>query len=144
MYTAIFIVLLGLGAILLIGGLRSRIKSRIVLGAFLVVFAPLFYGFMDFYGEMLWFQSVGYGQRFWIVELSQIAIAAVSFIIFGLIVLFILSTMPPNFAVAKYLAVGLSAFIAGVWGYTNWEQILKFWYGVNTDVYDPILDKNTG
>lgn len=144
MYTAIFVVLFGLGAILLIGGLRSGIKGRIVLGAFLVIFMPLFYWLMDFWGEMLWFQSIGYGQRFWIVELSQIAMAVASFVVTGLVVLFILKNMPASFNTGKYLAIGLSAFIAGVWGFTNWELILKFWYGVSTEVYDPILEKNTG
>ncbi len=144
MYTIIFIVLFGLGAVLLIGGLRNQIKGRIILGAFLVAFTPLFYWFMDFWGEMLWFQSVGYGQRFWIVELSQIAMAVTSFLITGLLVLFILKNVPKNFNGGKYIAVGLSAFIGGVWGYTNWELILKFWYGTSTEVLDPILAKNTG
>ena len=144
MYTAIFIVLFGLGAILLIGGLRNQVKSRIILGAMLAVLTPLFYWFMDFWGEKLWFQSVGFGQRFWIVELSQIAMAVASFLVVGLLVLLILRSMPANFKVGKYMAIGLSAFIAGVWGYTNWELILKFWYGVPTEVFDPILEKNTG
>jgi hypothetical protein len=31
-----------------------------------------------------------------------------------------------------------------VWGYSNWEVFLKFWFGVKTGVEDPILSMDTG
>lgn len=144
MYTAIFIVLFGLGAIFFIIGLKNDQRPKVVLGAIIAVLTVLFYWFMGFWGEMLWFNEVGYGNRFWIVELAQIVLTVICFLLSGLIVYLIIHNLPRDFIVPKIGAVLLAAISGGIWGFGNWEVILKFWNRVESGLVDPIIGKDTG
>jgi len=85
MYTLLIILLLG-GALLLGSrGLAKQNWSQVVVGTFLAVFTGLFWGFLGFWGEALWFQSIGYEHRFWKVVLTSIQSLLLVLVIIALI-----------------------------------------------------------
>ncbi|MGK7394924.1 MAG: UPF0182 family membrane protein [Candidatus Cyclobacteriaceae bacterium M3_2C_046] len=144
MYTAIFLILFGGGLTLFILGLKNQQKIKTWVGALVVAFTLVFYWFMGFWGEMLWFQSIGYGQRFWIVEFSQIGLA-VGCLLLALVVVYGLTfSVPSSHRMISLAAMAFAAIIAAGWGYGNWEIVLKFWFRISTDLNDPILGNNTG
>ena len=93
---------------------------------------------MDFWGEMLWFEAIGYPQRFWTVVLAQSGFAVAAALLSWLAVYLLILFLPRNRKFARLLPQLVGAFIGGVWGYTNWETFLKYWYRVSTDVSDPV------
>ncbi|MEJ2054174.1 MAG: UPF0182 family protein, partial [Calditrichaceae bacterium] len=77
MYIAIIIVLLGLASFIFISGINHRSAGRVVLGLIIGLFTISFFWFMGFWGELLWFQSIGYGDRFWIEIIAKFIITCV-------------------------------------------------------------------
>ena len=73
MYTIILIILLGIAAFFFINGIMKRKTGRLILGVIIGALTLFFFWYMDFWGEMLWFQSIGYAQRFWIEILAKIS-----------------------------------------------------------------------
>lgn len=144
MYTALILVLLGFAAFLFITGSQKHKKGKMAAGVILAVATLLFFWFMDFWGDALWFQALGYGQRYWTVIFFNTGFAAAGAIL-GWVVLHILThRIPKQNPIAKYGSRFIGAFAGGVWGVTNWSVILKFWHGISTDLYDPVFGKSTG
>lgn len=144
MYTAIFIVLFGIGIFLVVTGVRNKKKLMVGTGVAAGVFTILLYWFMDFWGEWLWFQSLGYGDRFWIVEFAQIGFGVLLFLIGAAAVFLLIFSVPDSHRALKIISILLAGIISGVWGFSNWEIILKFWNSVSTSLVDPIIGKDTG
>lgn len=144
MYTALLLILVGLSAWLLVGGLRNRNKARTGWGIALAALTFLFFWLMGFWGEMLWFRSVGYPKRFWIFELNRYA-----FIIGGLVlgylmvylITFSLKTVRKHLRVAAAATGGIAA---GLWGNANWDTWLKYINRVDTGVADPVFNNDAG
>lgn len=144
MYTAIFFVLGATAIALVYWGLNRNKRIQLFLGIVLGIITLSLSWFMNFWSEMLWFQSVGYGQRFWMATLTQWIMTFVSAsLAVGLFLLLTISVTRP-YRFLKWLGVGLVIFVSATWGYANWETFLKFWYGVETSITDPILEKDTG
>lgn len=144
MYTAIFLILAGISIFFLYRGFQGEIRSKIWIGIILGLFTLSLSGLMSFWGELLWFQAVGYGERFWILTLSQWGIALMSLLAgTGLVWLLSWQVGYQNRYI-KRVGLGLAGLIGIIWGYNNWEVFLKFWFGVRTGVEDPILGKDTG
>ncbi len=144
MYTAIFI-LLGVSTFTLVyQGIKRSNESQMILGILLGAITLSLSWFMNFWGEMLWFQAVGYGQRFWMATLTQGAMTLLSTVLGISIVSVLTLPVARHHRFLRWLGMGLAAFISGTWGYANWETFLKFWYGVETAITDPILEKDTG
>lgn len=144
MFNIILIVLLGIGAFFLLKGFGQRQRGRIVLGALIVVLSLLLFWFMDFWGEKLWFDALGYNDRFWTLFFFRVGLAAGGALLGIIIVLVLLAFLPRNRKLLRWGALALSAFIGAGWGLGNWSILMKFWYGVKTGVTDPILGMDTG
>ncbi|MFO7962588.1 MAG: UPF0182 family protein [Desulfobacterales bacterium] len=144
MYIIIIAVLLGFGAALVISGFKRRSHVRIFAGVVVAALTFLLFWFLGFYGELLWFQSLGYSRRFLLVFFSQAGFALGGLVGGWLLVTLLTYGLGRERRIARYGARGLGAFIGGIWGYASWEVILKFFNGVSTDVADPILDMDTG
>lgn len=144
MYTLFFILLGAAALVLMYRGLNRNKKNQLVLGILLGIITVSLSWFMNFWTEMLWFQSVGYGQRFWMATLTQWIMTIVSAVLaIGLFFLLTISITGSN-RFLRWLGMALVVFVCSTWGYANWEIFLKFWYGVETSVSDPILGKDTG
>ncbi|MDX1667127.1 MAG: UPF0182 family protein [Saprospiraceae bacterium] len=144
MFTFLFLAFLLLGAYFLFDGLGNKKASRIVSGISIIVFSALFFWFMDFWGEKLWFGAVGYKERFWDLFLFE-ALSAVGGGLLALVLssLFLLP-LGNSGRFLRYAGYGFAAFIGGVWGFGNWSVFMKYWYGVKTSLADPILSRDTG
>lgn len=144
MYNALLLLLLGIAAFLFITGIKKRQKLKIFCGAAIGVLTVFFFWFMDFWGEALWYQSLGYSNRFWVINYANAGFA-IAGALFGLLVIYLLTLTTPRerkavHTITKFLGI----IIGGYWGYSNWEIILKYWNGVSTGLLDPILGKDVG
>ncbi|MEK6477125.1 UPF0182 family protein [Catalinimonas sp. 4WD22] len=144
MYTAIFIILAGLSFFFLYQGVRKEQKGKVWIGVIIGLFTASLSSMMNFWGELLWFQAVGFGERFWIATLTQWSMGLISLLFCGGMVWLLCWLVTYQNRYIKWLGVAIGAFIGGVWGYASWEVFLKFWYAVNTGVSDPLLGKDTG
>ncbi len=142
MYTLLLIVLLAFAVYLIMLGSRKNQKSKIYIGFLVAVITILFFWFMGFWGEVLWFENLGYGKRFWtfIYSNGEIAIgsAIFSYILVYLLMLPISKKHKIIHAAAKLIAV----IIGGSWGISNWDVVLKFWHQVPDGIIDPIFNKD--
>lgn len=143
MFTFIFLLLLfGAGAVVF-SGIKKKNNTRIVTGLALVVLVFAFFRFLDFWGEKLWFDSLGYTSRFWVLEFAQYGFGLAGFLVGALLVWVLLLGIPPERRWIRYIAVVLGAVMAGMWGYGNWSVMLLFMNKVPTEVVDPIFNMTT-
>ncbi len=144
MYTALLLVLLGIAAFLFIVGAQKKKTFQIIAGLTLAVLTVFFFWFMGFWGEALWFENLGYGQRFWTIFFSNSLFAVAGAALGWLLMIVFTLNIPKD---QKLLRGGLKVFgifVGGTWGFTNWDTILKFWDGVSTGLKDPILGRDMG
>ncbi len=142
MYTLLLLVLLGLAVYLIMLGSKKNQKMKIYLGLSIAVLTLFFFWFMGFWGEVLWFENLGYGNRFWtfIYSNAEISIAAA---LFSFILLFLLMyPISKDHKIIHAFTKLIALFIGGYWGITNWDVILKFWNQVPSGVKDPIFNKD--
>ena len=144
MYSIIIVILIAVTAFFIISGFRKGKRSRIILGALIGFLTWYVFWFMDFWGDALWFYSLGFENRFWTVILAKTVFLVVG-VLFGGLVLY---TLTINLSSAKkyikIIAILAGAFTGGGWGISNWEVILKFINAVPSDISDPVLNKNIG
>jgi hypothetical protein len=76
LYTTIFVILISVAAYLFISGLTKQKKGAIVSGVIIGLLTGFLFWLMNFWGEMLWFQSVGFEKRFWTEMIVKIVFAA--------------------------------------------------------------------
>jgi uncharacterized membrane protein (UPF0182 family) len=137
--------LLGLGGWILRSGFRSRSRSRIAAGIFVVAASLLFFLLLSFLGELFWFEAAGYAARFWrmvgarlgAVLLFAVAAAAVAGLLGG-----------PLLGIARRdlrRSAVLAASLGGaLFGLMSWDELLLFLNRVETVVIEPILGRDTG
>lgn len=144
MYTALIIIIMAVSVLMILSGIGNKKKTRIAGGISLAVAGYLFFWLMDFWGEMLWFNSLGYENRFWKFELTRIAFAAGGFV-FGYLVIFAATFSVRNIISSYRYYVSLTGgVVAAIWGDSHWDTYLRFINRVSTGVPDPVLDMDTG
>jgi uncharacterized membrane protein (UPF0182 family) len=144
MYIALLLGLLIFAAYLFFTGFRKQQKIRKYLGIAVAIFTFLFFQLMDFWGDVLWYENLGYSNRFWII-INSTSVLAVVFALFGFLFVTALTfRIPKEHKVIRPLAKLLGIIIGGFWGASNWDVILQFWYGVSTGLKDPVLGMDTG
>ncbi len=144
MYTIIYLLLLALGAFFIINGLNKKSKSKVILGVLIAAFTIIFFWFMDFWGEMLWFDTLGYDDRFWIYVLAQSSVGLISALIASLLVNYLTYSIPNERTFVKIFPRVIAFIFGGIWGLSNWDTILKFWYSEPANITEPILNKDAG
>ncbi len=144
MYIALLLILLGLSVFLFITGSGKGQRIKKYSGILLAISTLLFFWFMNFWGEALWFENLGYGNPFWTVVNSNGLLAIVGAVI-GFVTVFLLTLgISKNHRIINTITKLVGIVIGGYWGSSHWEIILKFWYGVSTGLKDPILGKDVG
>jgi uncharacterized membrane protein (UPF0182 family) len=142
MYTAIILVFIALAGFFIITGFRTGKKKRIVLGALIVLFTYLFFSFLNFWGEMLWFTALGYNDRFWVYQLAVVGFGLAGAVLGWLFTWILTTAIPSKFF--KLLVQAAGFVIGGVWGLASWQSMLKFINMETADIADPILNMNAG
>ena len=142
MYTIILIILLGIAAFFFINGIMKRKTGRLILGVIIGALTLFFFWYMDFWGEMLWFQSIGYAQRFWIEILAKTSFIVAGAIIGWLTVFILTSFVPKQKKYTRLIARTVGALIGVLVGISNWDLILRYLNRVSTNLSDPILGRD--
>ncbi len=144
MYTAIIIVLLAIAVYFTYTGIKQNKKGRASIGIIIGLLTIVFFWSLDFWGEMLWFENLGYGDRFWVYVTAQTVAGIVgAFLSLG-IVLLLTYSVPFSKSYLKKFSLALAVFAGAVWGYSNWEIILKFWFRAPMGVSEPVLNIDAG
>jgi hypothetical protein len=144
MYTALILLLVALSVWVFITGVRKKNRSRIGLAVGLGAITFLFFWFMDFWGEMLWFKSSGFLQRFWIFELNRYAFI-LGGLIFGFLVVYFTSfSLKANKKAFRLWASLAGALTGGLWGSANWINYLKFTNRIDSGISEPIFLNDAG
>ncbi len=144
MYTVLFLLFMGLAITLVVLGLKKNKYWQVWLGIMVGLVTFLSPHFINFWGEMLWFDAVGYGKRFWTLTLTQTGMLVIPFLGGALLVYLLTFSIASKGKYLRNLASLVGGFLSALWGSANWEAFLKFWYGVSTSVTDPIIGKDTG
>jgi hypothetical protein len=135
-------VMLGTGALLGARGVSGNRPKTAVAGGSLLAATLLFFGFMGFYGEYLWFESLGFGERFRTELAARAGFAALGCA--GAGALFWMLTIPlktAGFGVRKASAAS-SALFGAIWGNANWSVILQYWRRAASEIRDPVFHKD--
>jgi uncharacterized membrane protein (UPF0182 family) len=120
-----------------------RRNRRLKLGSTIAGLTLLFFAFLSFWGEFLWFAELGYASRFWTVVTAR-AIVGVTAAVAGAIIMFVL-TRPTGLSgrhQAGTFAIG--AAIGGAWGVGAWQLVLRYVNRVSMDVTEPIFGQDAG
>lgn len=144
MYYLLFVLLVGSGALSAWRGYNTGRRSRLYGGAGLVLASILFFALLPFWGELLWFDSVGYPDRFWRMVADWVGSVALGLVIsLGLMAVLTRRLPSTGYPVRGIVLIGVGVFGAA-WGSGVWDELFLFLYGVETSVADPILGVNTG
>jgi len=144
MFTLLFLALTGAGAFILYRNLDGKNQFRVALGAAIIAATVLLFLFLSFWGEKLWFDNLGYNDRFWTLFVAQLAFVAGGTVLAFIIVSALLYALPKSKRILRYSAYALSMLVGALWGFANWEVFLKFFHSVKTGMVDPILGQDTG
>lgn len=143
MYTVLLILLLLAAVIIAVRGARRKKTFLIVTGVLLGLFTLLFFWFMGFWGEKLWFDHMGYNDRFWTEWISKIGLFLGAFLAGGLIVYLLTFSIDRDKRYIRRFAIAAGALLSGFWWFGRWEMVLKFINRIPTELAEPILNQST-
>src|SRR3970282_992100 len=144
MYIALLVLLVSLGCALVFNRVQRNRPKTLWLGDLILLLTGLFFGLLSFWGEMLWFEELGQSQRFWTAVIAQGGFAAIGALVGGLGVFILALPIPGQTPLARIWPAIAGALSGGVWGFWNWQIILKYMNRVSTGIRDPILQRDTG
>ncbi len=143
MYTVLLILLLTGAALLVFRGVRKQKTALLTTGIIFGLLVLLFFWFMGFWGEKLWFDQMGYNKRFWIEWFYKLGLFAGAFIFGGLLVYLLTYSLSQERRYIRQFAVLGAAILSGFWWFARWEIVLKFLRQVPSGITDPVLNKST-
>jgi len=143
MYVLLIVALVALSLRAIVSGLRKGRRGRILLGTLLLAATALFFALLSFWGEMLWFDSLGFGPRFWKVVYARVGSTLAGGVL-GALILYLWTFPSHRMRRSGVWALAVGAAIGSVWGGSSWQMILSYVYRVSTGVVDPIFGKDTG
>jgi uncharacterized membrane protein (UPF0182 family) len=99
---------------------------------------------MSFWGDKLWFDQMGYNERFWTVWLSKIGLFLSAFLGGGLLVYLLTYSIKHDKRSLRLITVGSGAILSGLWWFPKWDLVLRFLNRVPVEIVEPILNKQAG
>lgn len=144
MYIALLLLVLGCAVIVAFLGFQQFNMGKIIGGTLIALAAILFFWFLGFWGELLWFAAVGYARRFWTVVLAKLGFTIFGMIIGWIIIYLLTSHIPREKRYERWCSKSAGMLIGGTWGFLNWDIMLRYVYRISTNLNDPIIGKDTG
>lgn len=141
----LFALLLMAVAIVIIATGFSRSRRIVAAAGILTAVAiPLFFWFMGFWGDLLWFENLHYGDRF-LTAIGAKIVTAIAGALVGILVLYLLTWRAARYKRPLQLgSLSAGAILGAVWGANNWTTVLKFIHRPETNLSDPIFGYKTG
>jgi len=142
MYAFVIFLLFLLFIALISFGIVKKKKLPLITGILLAGFTIVFLWFMGFWGEKLWFDSLGYQNRFWTEFFMRIGVGALGFAVGGVFIyLFslLLSGLRP---IVRWAAVLVGALFGAAQGSAQWITLLKFFNQQEAGIVEPVLNKD--
>lgn len=144
MYALFFILLAGISIALIVAGISRRGKGRILAGILVGAGTLAFSWFMHFWGEKLWFDSLGFSARFWKAFWAQAGMTTAGALLGILILYGLLRSVAKENRFLAAFPIALGAFFGMTWGASNWDKALMFMHRQTAGIRDPILDRDIG
>ena len=144
MYNLLFLILLVGSGLFAYTALIKRRYVGLAIGIAGIVLTIALFGGMTLWGEYLWFEALGFEQRF-MAEFGYRLVVTLLCTLIPAILAWNLTWTIQKQGKIGYLAVTI---IIGVWGglvgFSNWEIVVKFINSVLIGTRDPILNKDIG
>ena len=144
MYAILFVLLLALAIYIAVKGIIRRRMASVYTGIIIGIITLFFFWFMSFWGEKLWFDQMGYNQRFWTVWIARFVLFLVAFLGGGLLVYLLTFSHSRDKRYIRWIAVVTGALVSGLWWFGRWELYLSFVNRIETGITEPILNRDTG
>jgi uncharacterized protein len=144
MYSIALVVLLALATAMLAHGVRRKSWLAMGSGLTLATSTVVIFGLFSFWGEMLWFDEVGFLDRFWTVVGATVGIAVAGALFSAALVGLI--TLPARHIARgpRRVAMAVAAAVGGAWGIASWSLVLRWLLGGSTGQHEPIFGRDTG
>lgn len=143
MYVILAVALLGTGAWIARRGMRRNQAILFWSGLACIAATILFFVLLSIWAELLWFEAVGYSDRFWTLLWIRLA----TFILatgVGFAGVHLLTHAIPS-AGSRRLTPDLFGALGGaVWGFVSWNEVVLFLNRVSTDYKEQVLGFDTG
>src|SRR6056297_2248888 len=144
MYLLIILILMGIASALIYKGIKAKQTFLSIVGGVLALLTVVLFSILDLWGEILWFEAIGYNQRIW-TEITTKFGLGIAGAVAGWLILHILTlSIPGSRRAIKYFARIVGAIGGFIWGLSNWSLFLIFNNRVSTSITDPIIGKETG
>lgn len=144
MYILIFLSIIVIGGLLVAAGVRKQRLGVGVAGGIVILLGLFFYPLLEFVGEMLWFEELGFGRRFWTVVFTRIGAGVGGATLGALLVWLLTLPVPKDRPGARYWPEGLAALVGLSVGVANWDVLLVFLNRAHAGVAEPILGRDVG
>ncbi|AHC14884.1 UPF0182 family protein [Salinispira pacifica] len=144
MYVLLFALTAAAGGFFILQAVRKKKAGPAVIGVGILLALLVFTWFMDFWGEKLWFDSLGYTDRFWTEFAARVVTGAAFFLMGGLASLLFAHSVNGMRKSYRLLFAGSAALISGFIGAGQWENALRFLRGGSGGISDPILGIDAG
>ena len=142
MYTAIILVLIAISIRFFYVGVQKKRRSSLITGGVILAATAAFFWFLGFWGDKLWFDAVGYGDRFWIEIMVKAVMLVIGAGISTLLVHLFTRSIAKDSIFYKYIALVIAIIYGASWGHSNWEVVLKYLNSVDAGIVEPILNKD--
>ncbi|MBN2419799.1 MAG: UPF0182 family protein [Deltaproteobacteria bacterium] len=144
MYLLIILLLLIGGIYLASKGLQKKRKPVLFAGIFILVATAVFFWFLGFWGEYLWFESLGFNERFIKVFFTRAAFSIGGALLALLVISLLTSSISPGMKIVRKSAMVLGLLLGGSWGYSSWDILLQFLNRISVGTADPVFQRDIG
>jgi len=144
MYILILLILLAAAGFLIYRGYTAGRRVNVYIGTILAAGTLIFFALLDFWIEWLWFEALGFDQRFWTVVSAKLGFTLLGAVVGFLAVLLLTLALykKTESKLCRFWLVG--AVVGAYWGFLNWETALRYWYRVEAGIAEPVLNKDAG
>lgn len=133
-----------LSALLIFLGIRKKKKIVLLPGILLGAATILFFSFMTFWSEKLWFDSLGFQDRFWTEISTRVLTFVIGAVLSSLVVFLFTLTFNKINAFIRWTFVLFAALFGGLRWTGNWRSILIFLNQQSSGIVEPALSLDAG
>ncbi len=144
MYVVLLLGLLGLGASAVYAGWTRARPAVALLGGATLTATLGFFAFASLWGEYLWFEQLGFGERYLTQLVASGGTAPAGAALVAAVVALATAPMAREAAPLRVGAVAAGAVLGGAAGAGSWDVALAWMHRVPTGAVDPILGLDVG